>query len=130
MSYKPGDKVQIVSQRTKSMIPDMDKYLGKVMTIQNIHEYFARGVEYEMVEDCGTWTWYDHDFERLVSSEKTETIDEQSQEPSVEDLLKQILRNQMALSRAIAHGGLFRAAISDKLIEETNGLLGEENGHD
>lgn len=59
--YKVGDKVRIVDHRTDNMNPfgEMDKWLGKVMTIRGL---FLRG--YVMEEDYGEyggcgWYWDD-----------------------------------------------------------------------
>lgn len=61
--YKVGDKVRIVERRTPRMNPDaqMDKWLGKVMTIR---EADNSSNLYKMEEDqqefCGNgWTWGD-----------------------------------------------------------------------
>jgi hypothetical protein len=61
--YKVGDKVRIVSKRPqKNWNPNMDKYLGKTMTI--IESGINRiGVYYHMEEDVppcpGHWFWYE-----------------------------------------------------------------------
>lgn len=61
--YKVGDKVRIVSKRPqKNWNPNMDKYLGKTMTI--IESGINRiGVYYQMEEDVppcpGHWFWYE-----------------------------------------------------------------------
>lgn len=54
MKYKVGDRVRIVSERTKSMNPsgDMDKYLGTVKTIKR-----TMRTRYDMVGDKGKWLW-------------------------------------------------------------------------
>lgn len=61
--YKVGDKVRIVSKRPqRCWNPDMDKYLGKTMTIikSGIN---GEGVYYCMEEDrddfLGHWFWYE-----------------------------------------------------------------------
>lgn len=61
--YKVGDKVRIVSKRPqKNWNPDMDKYLGKTMTIitPGIND---KGVYYYMEEDAASchwhWFWYE-----------------------------------------------------------------------
>ena len=61
MAYKVGDKVRIVDHRTDNMntFGEMDKWLGKVMTIRGL---FLRG--YVMEEDYGEyggtgWYWDD-----------------------------------------------------------------------
>ena len=61
--YKVGDKVRIVSERPqRHWNPEMDKYLGKTMTIikSGIN---SEGVYYYMEEDrydyLGHWCWYE-----------------------------------------------------------------------
>lgn len=68
LKYKVGDKVRIVSERTKDVPWNssglMDKYLGTVMTIVE-----ARRDSYYMLEDRGDphghWTWCDEMIEGL-----------------------------------------------------------------
>lgn len=64
MRYKKGDRVRIVSDRTKDMniAGRMDKYLGKVMTIKKIFFH-----EYRMAEDKGDWFWSDSMIAGLAS---------------------------------------------------------------
>lgn len=64
MKYKKGDRVRIVSNRTTDMDSNgkMDKYLGTVITIKDIHHrafISETSCYYEMVEDRGAWYWYD-----------------------------------------------------------------------
>ncbi|MEY8281133.1 hypothetical protein AAK917_07700 [Oscillospiraceae bacterium 52-8] len=49
--YKVGDRVRIVNHRTGHMNPDgeMDKWLGKVMTIRRVDEHLLN--PYKMEED-------------------------------------------------------------------------------
>lgn len=68
MAYKVGDKVRIVDYRTDNMSPfgEMDKWLGKVMTIRE-HSL----TQYRMKEDYGEyngygWYWYDDMIAGLV----------------------------------------------------------------
>ena len=65
MKYKKGDRVRIVSYRTTDMDSNgkMDKYLGTVITIKDIHHrafISETSLYYEMVEDRGAWYWYDN----------------------------------------------------------------------
>lgn len=64
MGYKVGDRVRIVSERTKSMNPsgDMDKYLGTVKTIKR-----KMRTRYDMVEDKDKWLWDDSMIAGLAS---------------------------------------------------------------
>lgn len=69
--YKVGDKVRIVSKRPQQCWnPDMDKWLGKVMTIRGL---FSR--EYVMEEDYGEytgygWCWYEDMIAGLAEPER------------------------------------------------------------
>ena len=72
MTYKVGDKVRIVDHRTENMNPfgEMDKWLGKVMTIRGL---FLRG--YVMEEDYGEyggagWYWDDSMISGLAEPER------------------------------------------------------------
>ena len=72
--YKVGDKVRIVGYRTFHMnsFGEMDKWLGKVMTVRGIE----RGLHgYWMVEDCGEnkgrgWLWADSMIAGLAEPER------------------------------------------------------------
>lgn len=72
--YKVGDKVRIVGYRTFLMnsFGEMDKWLGKVMTVRGI----ALGSQgYWMVEDCGEnkgrgWLWVDSMISGLAEPER------------------------------------------------------------
>lgn len=62
MKYKKGDRVRIVSNRTKvNFNENIDKYLGMVMTIKDIRKTFVFETSFycEMVEDKGKLDWYD-----------------------------------------------------------------------
>lgn len=72
--YKCGDKVRIVSKRPqRCWNPDMDKYLGKTMTIikSGIN---GKGVYYYMEEDLddflGHWFWYEDMIAGLAEPER------------------------------------------------------------
>ena len=72
--YKCGDKVWIVSKRPqKNWNPEMDKYLGKAMTIikSGIN---GNGVYYYMEEDLddflGHWFWYEDMIAGLAEPER------------------------------------------------------------
>lgn len=72
--YKCGDKVWIVSKRPqKNWNPEMDKYLGKAMTIikSGIN---CNGVYYYMEEDLddfrGHWFWYEDMIAGLAEPER------------------------------------------------------------
>lgn len=70
--YKVGDRVRIVDHRTDNMnhFGEMDKWLGKVMTIRRL---FLSG--YRMEEDCGEnygrgWYWVDSMISGLAEPER------------------------------------------------------------
>lgn len=67
-TYKVGDKVLIVEDRTEYMsrYGGMDKYLGTEMTISDIRERPMENT-YAMKEDGGLWVWDDNMIERKVS---------------------------------------------------------------
>lgn len=72
--YKVGDKVRIVDHRTGRMniLGEMDKWLGKVMTIRSI-EHSLHG--YWMEEDYGenygcSWLWDDSMIDGLAEPER------------------------------------------------------------
>ena len=72
--YKVGDKVRIVSKRPqRNWNPEMDKYLGKTMTIikSGIN---GHGVYYRMKDDrddfLGFWFWYEFMISGLAEPER------------------------------------------------------------
>jgi hypothetical protein len=77
--YKVGDKVRIVGYRTFHMnsFGEMDKWLGKVMTVRGIE----RGLHgYWMVEDCGEnkgrgWLWVDSMIAGLAEPDREYTVE-------------------------------------------------------
>lgn len=72
--YKVGDKVRIVSERPqRRWNPNMDKYLGKTMTIIK-SRINGDGVYYYMEEDLddflGHWFWYEDMIAGLAEPER------------------------------------------------------------
>lgn len=68
--YKIGDKVRIVSKRPRQCWnPEMDKYLGKTMTIMQ-SEINHVGVCYYMNTDSGCWHWYEDMIAGLAEPEQ------------------------------------------------------------
>lgn len=70
MKYKVGDRVRIVAKRVGccwNSDGDMDKWLGKTMTIRDT----SCGC-YRMEEDkgCGDWYWWEHMIEGLAENHK------------------------------------------------------------
>lgn len=67
MKYKVGDKVVIVNGRTEIMDKKgkMDKWLGKIMTIDQIAGVYDPILK--MKEDCGYWYWC----ENMIDHEAT-----------------------------------------------------------
>lgn len=73
MAYKVGDKVRIVSKRPqRCWNPEMDKYLGKTMTIAH-SGIGAMGVYYHMKEGNDSffpWYWYEDVIAGLAEPER------------------------------------------------------------
>ncbi len=70
--YKVGDKVRIVSERPqKCWNSDMDKYLGKTMTI-TYSRINSLGVYYCMDTDGVNWYWYENMIAGLAEPKKPE----------------------------------------------------------
>ncbi len=70
--YKVGDKVRIVSERPRRCWnPEMDKYLGKTMTIM-YSGINGLGVYYCMNTDGVNWHWYENMIAGLAEPKKPE----------------------------------------------------------
>ena len=72
---KVGDKVKIVSKREGddwNEDGEMDKWLGKVMTIRKIHDNNndACKMEEDKTEFCGGWYWYPYMIEKKISKKR------------------------------------------------------------
>lgn len=69
MKYKIGDRVRITTDKSKSgkwnKRGEMDKWLGKVMTVKEIHSYC-----YTMEEDCDDWCWFEEMIDGLADEQK------------------------------------------------------------
>lgn len=78
-----GDKVRIVSEWNSDCNENseglMDKYLGKVMTVQRSNEWQAR-----MLEDGGRWAWNEFTI--------AEVIDDDIELATQEELLVLLMR--------------------------------------
>ena len=75
MKYKIGDKVRIVSERPqRNWNPDMDKWLGKTMTITASGRNSEGETYYRMFDDrtfVGTWWyWYEDMISGLAEPER------------------------------------------------------------
>lgn len=73
--YKIGDKVRIVSKRPqRSWNPEMDKYLGKTMTVTASGRNDSGETYYHMFEDRASegiwWYWYKDMIAGLVEPER------------------------------------------------------------
>ena len=80
--YKIGDKVRIVSERpAEHWNPQMDKWLGRVMTIRSDESNYLTGehFSYRMEEDQGIdkvfgWYWWDDMIAGLAEPERSSLI--------------------------------------------------------
>ncbi len=75
MKYKVGDKVRIVSERPqRRWNPDMDKYLGKTMTVIASGRNSRGDTYYRAVEDRTSkgiwWYWYEDMIAGLAEPER------------------------------------------------------------
>ena len=74
--YKVGDKVRIVSERPqRRWLPEMDKYLGKTMTVtasgsNNMGETYYRGVFEDRTSNGIWWHWYEDMISGLADPER------------------------------------------------------------
>lgn len=70
---KPGDKVQIVRKRVGGMniSGEMDKWLGKVMTVRRRWGNDSIQMEEDKHENAGGWIWWCNMIERKVSTDDT-----------------------------------------------------------
>lgn len=79
--YKVGDKVRIVSKRTaEHWNPQMDKWLGKVMTIRSDEsdyltgEHFGYRMEEDQSERILGWYWWDDMIAGLANPDRSSLI--------------------------------------------------------
>lgn len=79
--YKVGDKVRIVSERPRRRwLPEMDKYLGKTMTVtasgrNNIGETYYRGVFEDRTSNGIWWHWSEDMISGLAEPEREYTVE-------------------------------------------------------
>lgn len=78
--YKVGDKVRIVSKRTqRHWNPEMDKYLGKTMTVTASGRSSRGETYYRMFEDRTSggiwWYWYEDMISGLADPEREYTVE-------------------------------------------------------
>ena len=72
--YKVGDKVRIVSERPADhWNPKMDKWLGRVMTIQSFESGYLPGKHFicKMEEDQKSWYWWDDMIAGLANPDRS-----------------------------------------------------------
>lgn len=79
--YKIGDKVRIVSERTaEHWNPQMDKWLGRVMTIRKDEadiatgEHFGYKMEEDLSEGLYGWYWWDDMIAGLANPDRSSLI--------------------------------------------------------
>ncbi len=79
--YKVGDKVRIVSKRTADhWNPQMDKWLGRVMTIRKDEanivtgEHFGYKMEEDLSEGLYGWFWWDDMIAGLANPDRSSLI--------------------------------------------------------
>lgn len=74
MKYKVGDKVRIVSEWGKGCYRTsngkMGKWLGKIMTIKHVGEFFYRMVEDAKDNEGGGWVWSENCIAGLACENK------------------------------------------------------------
>ena len=78
--YKVGDKVRIVSERPqRRWNPEMDKYLGKIMTVTASGRNSMGETYYRMFEDITSeniwWYWYEDMISGLAEPEREYTVE-------------------------------------------------------
>lgn len=108
MKYKVGDRVRIVSEKTGSgwnYFGDMDKWLGKVMTIR-----WTDDDSYKMIEDkdehCGNgWFWFDHMIEGLADETKPPENLSKPEDWSESEIQQARLLTTNLLTEIIYNGG-------------------------
>lgn len=120
--YKVGDRVRIVNHRTGHMNPDgeMDKWLGKVMTIRRVDEHLLN--PYKMEEDQdefggGGWFWGDEMIAGLADTLTVEIdpADKAAAHKAVEDAIAEHQRKVCEWTEAEIEEA---ARLSDEMILE------------